>query len=358
VTIGNTAPTLEWAGTTGYVSDGVAPNKGAPSTDTFTFKVKYTDPDGAAPSTTHCVIRRLEDCRTWAWHTSLPLTAAPGGTWDTGRICGASTTLPNGVYAYRFVAADDQSAPATGDPTAWHLGPRLDAAPQLWCSGLAGRTDDFLHPNTGTPKDTKFRFSVQYTDGEGALPHVHRIELEKKRTDGTWRAFCTEDVPAWGGGARFGKYYTWQRKLPAGEYRYRFTFRDKDGYATGSDSNHADATQWQSGPIVTDATTDRAAAVETAIASLAATPSAGGAQITVSLTSAAEVDARVLNIAGRTVRTMCRATACEAGTNVLLWNAQSDSGLPVPSGTYLVEVIARAPDGQQSRALAPVTVKR
>jgi len=67
------------------------------------------------------------------------------------------------------------------------------------------------------------------------------------------------------------------------------------------------------------------------VAGLSAASTAGGAQITFSLSSAAQVQARILNIAGRPIRTLCLAKDCEAGTNTLLWNAQSDQGLRVRS---------------------------
>jgi C1A family cysteine protease len=358
VTIGNTAPTLEWAGTSGYLSDGIDPRKGVPGTTTFTFKVKYTDPDGTAPAIAQVAVRRLEDGRTWAHHGSWALTAAPGGSWDTGRICEASTTLPNGVYAYRFHAQDGSGAPATGDPTSWSLGPVMDAVPQLWCTRLSGRTDDFVDPNTGTAGTTRFRFAVQYTDGEGKPATMYRIEVQKQRGDGSWNAYKSADCLVWGGGPRGGKYYGWVHKLRAGQYRYRFVFRDGDGYATGSESSHADATQWQTGPTVTDGGSDAVAEADALAVSLSAASSAAGAEVVVSLSSPAEVSARVLNIAGRPVGSICRAMDCDAGANVLVWDARSASGLPVPSGMYLVEVVASAPGGAQTRALTHVRIER
>ena len=95
-----------------------------------------------------------------------------------------------------------------------------------------------------------------------------------------------------------------------------------------------------------------------AIASAVASPTGAGAEITFSLSSAAQVQIRVLNIAGRPVKTLCHARDCEAGVNTLLWNAQSDSGLPVPNGAYLVELTAKAADGAQARALAQVRLSR
>jgi hypothetical protein len=95
-----------------------------------------------------------------------------------------------------------------------------------------------------------------------------------------------------------------------------------------------------------------------AVTSLLAAPTAAGAQITFSLSSAAQVQARVLNIAGRPVKILCHAKDCEAGTKTLLWNAQSDQGLPVPNGTYLVEVTAKTNDGSQVRVLSQLRIER
>jgi hypothetical protein len=95
-----------------------------------------------------------------------------------------------------------------------------------------------------------------------------------------------------------------------------------------------------------------------AISSLAASPTAAGAEIAFTLSSVAQVHARVLNIAGRPIKTLCHANECEAGTNTLLWNAMSDQGLVVPNGMCLVEVTARGADGGQARALAQVRLNR
>ena len=42
----------------------------------------------------------------------------------------------------------------------------------------------------------------------------------------------------------------------------------------------------------------------------------------------------------------------------LAWDAQSDAGLRVPNGTYLIEVAAKGPDGAASRALQAAAVGR
>jgi hypothetical protein len=94
------------------------------------------------------------------------------------------------------------------------------------------------------------------------------------------------------------------------------------------------------------------------VGALSAVPTASGAQVVLSLTAPAGVDARVLNIAGRPVRTLCQGKAFAAGAGTLLWNARSDTGLSVPGGTYLIEITARAADGSCSRALATVRLSR
>jgi len=70
------------------------------------------------------------------------------------------------------------------------------------------------------------------------------------------------------------------------------------------------------------------------------------------------VEARILNLAGRPIRTLCRDQACVAGTNTLLWDARSDAGLRVPNGTYLIQVTAKGPAGATSRALQSLVVGR
>ncbi len=94
------------------------------------------------------------------------------------------------------------------------------------------------------------------------------------------------------------------------------------------------------------------------ISSATACPTAQGAEITFSLSAPAMVSATIRNLAGRPVRVLCARKQCEAGVNTLLWNAESNSGLPVPSGVYLVEIQAAAPDGIQAQGLAQVRLNR
>jgi len=95
------------------------------------------------------------------------------------------------------------------------------------------------------------------------------------------------------------------------------------------------------------------------IASLAAASAGGRAvEVVFTLSSEAQVEVEVLNIAGRRVRTIVADRECEAGINSLAWNCRSDRGVMVPSGAYLVRVTARTEDGEQAGRLCTVMLRR
>jgi hypothetical protein len=95
-----------------------------------------------------------------------------------------------------------------------------------------------------------------------------------------------------------------------------------------------------------------------ALAGLSAAPTAVGAEITFTLSADARVDARVLNMAGRPVTAVAQDLPSRSGLQRLAWAGHSNTGLPVPNGTYLVEVTAKADDGTQGRALTQVAIRR
>jgi hypothetical protein len=95
-----------------------------------------------------------------------------------------------------------------------------------------------------------------------------------------------------------------------------------------------------------------------AIVGLTASPTDAGAEIRLALVGPADVSVRVINIAGRPVRALCRDRALSEGRQTILWDGRADSGLSAPAGRYLVEVTARGPDGSQAQAMAPLTLAR
>jgi len=112
---------------------------------------------------------------------------------------------------------------------------------------------------------------------------------------------------------------------------------------------------WGQSAIAADAVASMGSGM---VSGLAAIGTGGGAQITFTLSAPATVEVRVLNIAGRPIRTITPGRNCEAGLNTFAWTGMSDSGLRVPDGIYLVTVAAEAPDGSQTRALAQLRIAR
>ena len=333
-------PVLSWLGTPGYDGvDGCNPDRGEPNDTLFKFKVLLTDADGDEPTYVRLILHR---------HGALwkKVLMRRGGGWSTvtGRRYFRNLKLPLGNWEYRMVARDDDGPSA---PTPWCRGPVLDSMPYLTPAGGAGYWVDGIDPNAGFPDHTVFRFKIKYVDIDGDMPAYVKVYI-RNQTRG-WsrtkllRTYTSSPDP------KKGIVYRWTTTLPAGQYIHRFLTRDDDGWAAWPRSGGP----YASGPMVGGMVGSGGV-----VTGLSAVAVGTGAQISFSLSSDASVQARVLNIAGRPVKTICTARECEAGANTLLWNAQSDQGLVVPNGTYLVEVTARAEGGGEARALARVRITR
>ncbi len=328
-------PTLSWVGTSGYQTDGVDPNRGEPRETRFRFKVRYADVNGNPPRLLSVLLRR-EGVK----GPPRELGMIEGvGDYSGGVVYRRSLKLPPGAYEYRF-RARDRDGWATGQPTQWRRGPVLESPPKLRWLGTSGYESDGVDPDGGVPRTTRFRFKVLYIDADGHAPKWVALVVRRNGRPAPFR-----ELPLLKGLGTYtdGVVYRITAKLPAGAYEYAFRARDRNGWATGQ------PTRWTPGPLL-----GPAGAV--ALTGLSSRPTNLGVQVTFTLSSAARVQARVLNIAGRPIRTLCHASECDAGTNTLLWNAQSDSGLAVPKGMYLVEVTAKAADGGQARGLGQVVV--
>ncbi len=97
-----------------------------------------------------------------------------------------------------------------------------------------------------------------------------------------------------------------------------------------------------------------------AITGLSAQPSRGGAgaEIRFELSQPAAVTVRVHNLAGRLVSEVQRAQAAARGPVVCLWDGRSAMGTAAPSGQYILEVCAASEDGQRTRSVYRLTVRR
>ncbi len=94
------------------------------------------------------------------------------------------------------------------------------------------------------------------------------------------------------------------------------------------------------------------------IATAAATQQAGAAVISYSISQACHVSVTIRNIAGRCVKVLAADKVTAAGLQTETWNLSSDAGTKVPAGPYLVEIQARADNGQQARAMARFNLNR
>lgn len=114
------APKLCWAGLRGYTTDGVGPDSG-PLGTRFTFKVKYMDSWGTAPTTANLEIRRGRTIM-----KTIPM-KPPGGdlNYRFGVIYRASYAIRRtGTYSYRFRFYDGTGW-GTGEPRQWTAGPAV-----------------------------------------------------------------------------------------------------------------------------------------------------------------------------------------------------------------------------------------
>jgi len=102
-------PNLSWTGEAGYLSDGVEPNVGS-SSDTYTYRVKYTDTENDAPKSGY---PRVRIKKSGVDVQLLPMNYV-SGAYTTGAIYSTSTSLsPGEDYTYIFEAYDVWNASAT-----------------------------------------------------------------------------------------------------------------------------------------------------------------------------------------------------------------------------------------------------
>jgi hypothetical protein len=99
---------------------------------------------------------------------------------------------------------------------------------------------------------------------------------------------------------------------------------------------------------------------EDALTVAGVTTSAVGGNVAISytLTAAAAVDVRVMNMSGRLVQQVAAGTAQTAGLQQVVWNGRTKNGTTAPSGVYLVTVTARTDDGRTAQAVGPLQLKR
>jgi len=231
----NRPPILSWTGEANYISDGLNPETGYPTTD-FVYRVNYTDQDNEAPASGY---PKLHIMKGGTEITGSPFTVTEVDAGDTTYSDGKLYThtesgLEPGIdYTYSFEAKDVWNISATGAPTSPHGGPDVapvgNQAPTLSWTEEENYTSDGLDPETGYP-NTDFIYRVKYSDQDNDAPASGFPKLHIKRSglDIEGSPFTMNQVDPGDTNYKDGKLYTItkDRLGPGDDYTYHFKAKD------------------------------------------------------------------------------------------------------------------------------------
>ncbi|MFH1957290.1 MAG: LamG-like jellyroll fold domain-containing protein [bacterium] len=244
ITVGttNTAPVLDWVGTSGYENDGLDYETGT-TTTVFTYKVKYMDANGDAPAAGYPKVH--------IYRTAVPVQTLTleyvSGSYSSGAFYSTSTKLSEAGsdYTYYFEAYDSNSALAAGSPASSVDAPDVTVgnnSPMLTWVGTAGYESDGVAPDAGDT-GTNFVFKVKYTDADDDAPMAGypRVDLG---LDG-WHTMNEDD----GADTVYsdGKIYKFETYLDTTRDGYFFT-----AYDANSNIAAGEATLQKGGPAVSN----------------------------------------------------------------------------------------------------------
>jgi len=247
----NRAPTLSWTGEADYISDGLDPETGYPTTN-FVYRVKYTDQDNEAPASSY---PKLHIMKGGAEITGSPFAMSEVDAGDTTYSDGKLYTytksgLAEGTdYTYSFEAKDVWNVPATGTPTSPHHGPDIapvgNHAPTLSWTEETNYTSDGLDPETGYP-NTDFVYRVKYMDQDNEAPAsgYPKVHIMKSGSEISGSPFAMSELDAGATTYSDGKLYTYTkgRLGPGTDYTYYFEAKDLwNTPATGVPTSPQDA---------------------------------------------------------------------------------------------------------------------
>jgi len=259
VTIDYTAgiPTLDWAGSRGFVSDGVHPDS-APKGSIFEFRVEYEDGDGDAPAVRQVWID-LDDNGTYEPGEKFIMDEVDGGdpNYAAGRAFHCSIPMDrsgDGVMHYRFFFSDGTSD-AMGDPTTDHalvvtLG---DNAPSLKEAGH-GTLLTGTNPDRAT-SGSSFEFWARYGDVDNDPPQVQQVWVDLDDSGSYEKEEKFDMVSLGGTDYRSGEEYMKSMTIyhpgePSdGTLQYRFYFSDGLYVAEGETTTDFTFTVEESGGI-------------------------------------------------------------------------------------------------------------
>jgi subtilase family serine protease len=296
----------------------------------------------------------------WGNRTTAPAVGTNGdNNWDIASLAaGASVTLPPWTYKPGYVGprtaqarADALGAVAETDESnntrsyAYSITP---AAPDLVIAAL-----------TVTPNPQELGKDVTLTVTEQnvgtAAAGAHRVSAWGNRAtappvgttgDNNWA------IASLAAGASVTCQPPWSYK--PGYVAPRTAQARADALGAVAESNESNNTKSYAYSI-----TAVGGAGALAVTSASALPTRGGqVAITYALSVPAQVDVRVLNIAGRLVRVLVQGREADRGQNELTWDACAATGLRAPAGRYLIQIEARGDAGTKARAIASAVLSR
>jgi hypothetical protein len=239
------APLLEWEGSNGLTSDGVAPDS-AVGNSIFTFRVAYSDINNDSPSPIEVWVDLNDD---GSYDAGEKYAMAETDVTDTNIFNGKNYTKSisivkagDGVLSYRFYAHDGVLE-ATGAPTADSTLTTLNNAPTLAWTGEDFYQVDGANPDNGGGGDT-FTFRIDYTDGDNDAPSTVQVWIDED-DDGSYEAGELYALSAVDGGdvtTSDGKLYATSLSLAYagdGNLKYRFYAADANADATGDPTQDA-----------------------------------------------------------------------------------------------------------------------
>ncbi|MCK4535837.1 MAG: hypothetical protein KAT93_02425, partial [Desulfuromonadales bacterium] len=234
------APVLEWVGTNGLISDGVAPDS-AVGNSTFTFRISYSDINNDSPSPIEVWID-LDD--NGSYDVGEKYAMAETNATDTNIFNGKNYTKSlaiaragDGVLSYRFYAHDG-GLEATGAPTANSTVITLNNPPTLTWTGEDFYQVDGVNPDSGGNGDT-FTFRIEFTDPDNETPSTIQIWIDADDDD-SYAETEKYALTATDGGdttTSDGKLYATSLSLARagdGNLKYRFYAADAHADATGT----------------------------------------------------------------------------------------------------------------------------
>jgi hypothetical protein len=229
----NSAPTLAWAGTEGYMTDGVHPDKGEIA-QLFNFKVKYTDPDNDPPATKDPKVSiDLNGDGSFDPVTEVfDMTAQDPSDLDftDGKIywkTGVAFSTED-IFKYEFSASDSKGAAAT---SLGKDGPEVAAIvvnqePIIDLVGISPFVFKAVEPIHGD-SETTFEFKIVYMDPENDMPADGHPRLILN-PDGAGKEIVgsvthvLEEVDPSDTNSSDGKFYNIKLKLEEGDFTYSF----------------------------------------------------------------------------------------------------------------------------------------